>query len=316
MHQATRAARHEPDRGDRRRPDGPGAAGPHPQGRGGAARGPAPSGRRVRLRARGVPRAGADHLLPPLVRRGPHRRRRVLRAVHAGTRHPAVVRRGRSPGDRLLPGLRRAHPGWPPLQHAGPGGAGRSCRGPLPQGPHPRSRAARARSAVPARRAPLLRARAGRARRLAGLRRARRDDDLQRPPLAGDLPGDGAPGRGADPLRVQHADPLRARPQPGHPAGLPQRAGHAVRRLPERDLGRRRGQGRRRGGRGFARPVEHRRSQRPDRRPGADHRRRADDRARCDLDWCRRYTGTLFDFDRYRRPELYGRITGQRGVES
>ena len=36
--------------------------------------------------------------------------------------------------------------------------------------------------------------------------------------------------------------------------------------------------------------------------------------ARCDLDWCRRYTGTLFDFDRYRRPELYGRITAQRGV--
>ena len=36
--------------------------------------------------------------------------------------------------------------------------------------------------------------------------------------------------------------------------------------------------------------------------------------ARCDLDWCNRYKGTLFDFDRYRRPELYGRITGQRGV--
>ena len=37
--------------------------------------------------------------------------------------------------------------------------------------------------------------------------------------------------------------------------------------------------------------------------------------ARCDLDWCQRYKGTLFDFDRYRRPELYGRITAQRGVE-
>lgn len=36
--------------------------------------------------------------------------------------------------------------------------------------------------------------------------------------------------------------------------------------------------------------------------------------ARCDLDWCKRYTGTLFDFDRYRRPEVYGRITSQRGV--
>jgi predicted amidohydrolase len=31
--------------------------------------------------------------------------------------------------------------------------------------------------------------------------------------------------------------------------------------------------------------------------------------ARCDLDWCKRYTGTLFDFARYRRPELYGLIT-------
>jgi hypothetical protein len=36
--------------------------------------------------------------------------------------------------------------------------------------------------------------------------------------------------------------------------------------------------------------------------------------ARCDLDWCKRYKGTLFDFDRYRRPELYDRITSQRGV--
>jgi N-carbamoyl-D-amino-acid hydrolase len=37
--------------------------------------------------------------------------------------------------------------------------------------------------------------------------------------------------------------------------------------------------------------------------------------ARCDLDWCARYKGTLFDFERYRRPEVYGRITAQRGVE-
>lgn len=36
--------------------------------------------------------------------------------------------------------------------------------------------------------------------------------------------------------------------------------------------------------------------------------------ARCDLDWCARYKGTLFDFDRYRRPEVYRRITGQRGA--
>ena len=37
--------------------------------------------------------------------------------------------------------------------------------------------------------------------------------------------------------------------------------------------------------------------------------------AHCDMDWCERYTKTLFDFDRYRRPEVYTRITTQRGVE-
>ena len=36
--------------------------------------------------------------------------------------------------------------------------------------------------------------------------------------------------------------------------------------------------------------------------------------ASCDLDWCGRYTGTLFDFARYRRPEVYTRITAQRGA--
>jgi predicted amidohydrolase len=36
--------------------------------------------------------------------------------------------------------------------------------------------------------------------------------------------------------------------------------------------------------------------------------------AACDLDWCDRYKGTLFNFDRYRRPEVYTRITQQRGA--
>ena len=36
--------------------------------------------------------------------------------------------------------------------------------------------------------------------------------------------------------------------------------------------------------------------------------------ADCDLDWCRKYTGTLFDFEKYRRPEMYSIITSQRGV--
>lgn len=33
--------------------------------------------------------------------------------------------------------------------------------------------------------------------------------------------------------------------------------------------------------------------------------------ADCDLDWCERYKGTLFDFARYRRPEMYGLITAR-----
>ncbi|MFZ4578523.1 MAG: N-carbamoyl-D-amino-acid hydrolase [Myxococcota bacterium] len=36
--------------------------------------------------------------------------------------------------------------------------------------------------------------------------------------------------------------------------------------------------------------------------------------ARCDLDWCKKYKETLFDFDRYRSPEFYTAITAQRGV--
>ncbi len=34
-----------------------------------------------------------------------------------------------------------------------------------------------------------------------------------------------------------------------------------------------------------------------------------------DLDWCAHYKETLFDFARYRRPEVYQRITNQKGVE-
>ena len=37
--------------------------------------------------------------------------------------------------------------------------------------------------------------------------------------------------------------------------------------------------------------------------------------ATADLDLCANFTETLFDFDRYRRPEVYGRITTQRGPE-
>jgi predicted amidohydrolase len=36
--------------------------------------------------------------------------------------------------------------------------------------------------------------------------------------------------------------------------------------------------------------------------------------AECDLDLCASYKGTVFDFDRYRRPECYGLITERRGA--
>lgn len=36
--------------------------------------------------------------------------------------------------------------------------------------------------------------------------------------------------------------------------------------------------------------------------------------ARCDLDWCRQYKETLFDFARYRRPEAYELITSRKGA--
>ena len=37
--------------------------------------------------------------------------------------------------------------------------------------------------------------------------------------------------------------------------------------------------------------------------------------AHCDLDLCRSYKETLFDFERYRMPEHYGLITERRGAE-
>ncbi len=36
--------------------------------------------------------------------------------------------------------------------------------------------------------------------------------------------------------------------------------------------------------------------------------------AQCDLDWCSHYKNTLFNFDRYRRPETYQLIGQQKGV--
>ena len=145
----------------------------------------------------------------------PARDRRVLRDRDARSRHQAAVRRGPRPRRRLLPRLRGAHPRRdagasrgrdPSLQHDDPGRPTTA-----------RSSTATARSTcpgttdhepwrdVPAPRAALLRRRARGLRGPARLRRHRRHADLQRPPLARDLPGAGPAGRRADPHRLQHA---------------------------------------------------------------------------------------------------------------
>jgi N-carbamoyl-D-amino-acid hydrolase len=38
--------------------------------------------------------------------------------------------------------------------------------------------------------------------------------------------------------------------------------------------------------------------------------------ANCDLDWCAKYKETLFEFSRYRRPEMYGLIVERKGAAS
>ena len=172
------------------------------------------------LRARRLPRAGPHHVLPPLVLRRPGRGRRLVRDRDARSRDQAAVRRGRPARCRLLPRLRRAAPPATaqPLQHPDPRRARRPRGRPLPQGPPARPRATTSRGG------PFQHLE----RRYfdpgpdgfgvwRGLRRHRRHDDLQRPPLARDLPGAGPAGRRADPVRLQHADPLRPRPEPGQP---------------------------------------------------------------------------------------------------
>jgi hypothetical protein len=83
---------------------------------------------------------------------------------------------------------------------------------------------------------------------------------------------------------------------------LPQRAGDAGRRVPERDLGRRCRQGRERGRRDADRELDHRGAVGRDRRGLLDV---GDGRAiaRCDLDLTRSYKNTTFNFARHREPQ-------------
>ena len=123
--------------------------------------------------------------------------------------------------------------------------------------------------------------------------------------------------QGVELILIGYNTPIHYAPDPGQDrlAGLPQQPGHGGGRLPERHVGGRRGQGRGRGGRRLAgREPDHRpvgRGRGPGRRPTATR----SSWPTCDLDACAKYKRTLFDFDRYRMIEHYGRITSQRGVD-
>ena len=208
--------------------------------------------RRAWLPPRRVPRAGAHDVLPPLVRRRSGVVRPLLRAVDAQPRQPgrcSTRRRasasGSASGTPNSPSRTLREPAIATTARCWSSATAPSWR-PTARSTSPATpRTSRnGRSSTPS---ALLRARTRRVRCVGRLRRAGRHDDLQRSPLAGVVPGDGSAGRRGDPVRLQHADPLRPRPEPGHPPGLPQRPGDAVRRLPERHVGHRRRQGRCRG---------------------------------------------------------------------
>ena len=91
--------------------------------------------RGARLRSRRVPRAGADDVLPALVRRRRRRVRPVLRDRDAGAGDPAAVRRGEAARHRVLSRVRRAHRARcrrrpAPLQHPDPRRARRVASSP------------------------------------------------------------------------------------------------------------------------------------------------------------------------------------------
>ena len=231
--------------------------------------GVAAPGRAARCRTRRVPGAGADHLLPALVRRRHHRGRPLLRALDAQRRDPAAVRRGRrlgigfSIGYALLDDEGHRWNVQTLVERDG------SIVASYTKIAHPRARARRTRPSVPTRRALLLRTVTRWLRRVASLRWLDGHDDLQRPPLAGDLPRHGLAGRRDDPVRLQHAHPLRAGSESGHPPGVPQRARDAGGRVSERHVGRRCRQGWSRRRRRLARAVDDHRPERADRCAGS-----------------------------------------------
>ena len=269
----------------------------------------------ARRRARRVPRARAHHVLPAL---GPRRRRaaHVLRARDAGRGDAAAVRRGGAARRRFPP---RATPSSPPTVTATTRRSSSSATA--------ASSRSTARCTCPATRSPRRGARSStssastssRARgvpRAPRVRRHRRRRDLQRPALAGDVPRARAAGR-ASSCCIGYNTPIHYAPDPGQDhlaafhnnlvmaAGAYQNATWVV--------------GVAKGG--VEEGVEGLCDSQIIAPSGEVVARASTDGdevvvAVCDLDLCDDYKRTVFDFDRYRRPEMYTRDHRRNGASS
>ena len=119
--------------------------------------------------------------------------------------------------------------------------------------------------------------------------------------------------QGVELICIGYNTPIHYAPDPGQDrlAGLPQQPRDGRGRVPERHVGRRRRQGRHRGGRrGPGREPDHR-ARRARSSPGPRPAPTRSSSPSCDLDLGLDYKRTVFDFDRYRRPEMYGPIAGR-----
>ena len=255
---------------------GPDPARRQPRRRGQAHDRAAAPGRRARLRARRLPRAGADDLLPALVDDRPGGDRQLLRARDAVATRPrrCSTRRSGSASASI----------WA-LPSSSGAARGRAASTPRSWSTaRARSSATTARSICPATPstspgAPssTWRSATSRSATWASACGARMDANIgmcicndRRWPETYRVMGLQDVEMVA--ARLQHAAPQPAGARPRPPERVPQPAVHAGRRLRQRHLGGRRRQVRRRGGLRADRRLVHHRADRPDRGAGADAR--------------------------------------------
>ena len=271
------------------------------------------------LRPGGVSGTGADHLLPALVLRGPGRDRRASSSARCpGPRHAAAVRRRARTGHRLLPGLCRTGAGrrpHAPLQHRDHGRqdagsiVGKYRKIHLPG--HAEHEPWRAFQHLEKRYFEIGNLGFNVFRAFGGILGMAICNDRRWPETYRVM---GL--QGVEMILIGYNTPVHNPPAPEHDAlvALPQRAGDAVRRLPERQLGRRRGQGRQRGRR--ARRSATRSSSRRRARSSRACSTLGDELAiaRCDLDLTLSYKNTTFNFAKHREPQAYGLIVERKGA--